>query len=276
LTTIYYGESVWHYDPYDDLKRLFELSGFPVRKVDTIDVSEPGVFITSPMNGDFREHIDSQRGKPRNAHIILWQLERPSSEGAVGKYGEINRRLLYDRYVDEIWVSDRQLAVDTTLRYVTLGSRADFGAPSDEKVWDVVHMSYNNPRRQTIFKQFDQGRIGPNCWPPERDDVLARSRLAVNVHQDTFPYQEPLRFAIFAAYGLPILTETLVDAWPYGDDVMEFAPYDHLYVKAESLLKEDGRRLREMGLACRRRMTEEFEFGKVVRQAVQESVGDWR
>jgi hypothetical protein len=228
------------------------------------------------MNGDYREHLDGQKGRVRNAHVILWQLERPSSEGAVGKYGEANRKLMYDRYVDEIWVSDRQLALDTALRYVPLGSHEGFGAPSDVKQWDVVHMSYNNPRRQTVFKQFEPRRVGPNCWPPDRDEVMARSRLGIAVHQDNFPYMEPLRFSLFAAYGLPILTETLVDAWPYGDDVLEFAPYDHLYAKAEMLLREDGHRLRAMALRCRERMTQEYEFGKVVRQAVQESVGDWR
>jgi len=140
----------------------------------------------------------------------------------------------------------------------------------------VTHQSYLNPRRQTVFKHFEPHRAGPNCWPPERDEVLAHSKIGIASHQDTFPFMEPLRMSLFAAWGLPILTETLVDAWPYGDDVVEFAPYDMLYAKAEQLLREDYRRLKAMADLCRRRMTETFEFGKVVRQAVQESVGEWR
>jgi hypothetical protein len=150
------------------------------------------------------------------------------------------------------------------------------GQPSDQKNWDVVHMSYLNPRRQTVFKHFEDSRVGPNCWPPERDDVLAHTRLAVNVHQDNHPFQEPLRFALFAAWGLPILSETLIDAWPYGADVMEFAPYDRLAMRAEEMLKRDYNKLKQMAWICRERMTKDFEFGKVVRRAVAESVGEWR
>jgi len=276
VTTITYLDPVWHYDPYDDLKRLFELAGFPIRKVDTLDVSEPGVFITSPMNGDWREHIDSQRGRPRNAHLILWQLERPSGSGSVGKYAEENRSLMYERYVDEVWVSDRAMADEAVLRHVVLGSHPDFGVPGDSKRWDVTHQSYANPRRQNIYKHWEPKRIGPNCWPPARDEILATTRLGLVTHQDNYPFLEPLRMSLFAAWGLPMLVETVADAFPYGDDVVEFAPLDQFYPRAEELLKERYTDLIRKARACRERMTREFEFGKVVRRAVEESVGEWR
>jgi len=277
LTNITYLISAWHYDSYDDLRRLFELAGFPTRCFNTLDVSEPGVFITAPLNGDLREHIDSQKGRPRNAHIILWQLERPSgSAGSVGKYAEDNRQAMYERYVDEVWVSDRELADETVLRYVTLGSHPDFGRPGDSKRWDVTHQSYANPRRQNIYKHWEPKRIGPNCWPPARDEVLATTRLGLVTHQDHYPFLEPLRMSLFAAWGLPMLVETVVDAFPYGDDVVEFAPLDQFYPRAEELLKERYGELLKKARKCRQRMTEEYEFGKVVRQAVSESVGEWR
>jgi len=289
MTEIVFLRSVHVYDSYTDFFRLAELAGFPIMRVDELDVSKPGVYITAPMNGDFREHLRSQAKRPRRAHLILWNIERPfGSAGSVGKYAESNRRLMYGleedrspapcRYVDEVWVSDRRLADEASLRYVTLGSHPKLGRVfGGSKKWNYVHMSYMNPRRQTVFKHLPKSEIAPNCWPPRRDKVLMQSRLAINVHQDDHPFMEPLRFALFAAYGLPILSETLVDAFPYGPDTMAFAEFDNLADRAKEIVMEDDwAKWREMGMRCHKLMTEDFEFGKMVRAAVEQSVGEWR
>ena len=57
-------------------------------------------------------------------------------------------------------------------------------------------MSYEVPRRQTIYKYFMN--VGKNGWGEERHRVLQQSKFAVNVHQDQFPFCEPLRLALFA------------------------------------------------------------------------------
>jgi hypothetical protein len=267
-----------HYDSYIDLFRLVELAGFPVIYVDELDVSREGVFITSPMNGEWRPHIDNQEGKPRNAHLILWNLERPSgSSGSVGNYGKSNRELIYKRYIDEVWVSDARLADETGAHFVVLGSHVGLGDPGTEKVYDLVHMSYETGRRQTIYKHFNKERIGPNCWPPERDDVLRKSRFALNVHQDHHPFQEPLRFALFAAWGLPILSETVFDGRPWASEqTIIWNGYDGIVGKLNQMLENDYERWRQMGQRARKMMTEEYEFGKMVRQAVDDRVNKWR
>lgn len=282
------------YDTYVDLWRLVELSGFPTIFVDELDVSREGIYIVSPMNGEWRPHLDNQADKPRNAHLILWNLERPSgSAGSLGNYTEECRMLLYGfrrndrgewvqgkaRYLDEIWVSDRQLAEETNhaTRFVVLGSHEGLGSVGDEKQYDFCHMSYEVPRRQTIYKHFPIDRIGPNCWPPERDEVLRQSRFALNVHQDQHPFQEPLRFALFAAYGLPIVSENIFDAYPWThDSTMIITGYDGLVGKLNQMLDEDYGRWRDMGLRAREMMCFQFEFGKIVRQAVSESTQSWR
>lgn len=266
------------YDSYRDMVRLAELSTFPMIYVDQLDVSQHGVFILLTMNGEYRPHVDNQAHRPRNAHIILWNIERPSgSAGSVGQYGEANRELIYSRYVDEVWVSDRRLAEETTLRFVPLGSDEGLGQPGDgQKRYQFCHMSYEVPRRQTIYKFFDKQAIGPNSWPPERDKVLQQSRFALNVHQDQHPFQEPLRFALFAAYALPIVSETIFDAYPWSDEFMIFSGYDNLILKLREVLGDDYRKYREMGLRARERMCREFQFGKIVKQAVSESYGRWR
>lgn len=268
----------YSYDPYIDFFRLAELSGFPIIYVDQLDVSQHGVFIVSPMNGEWRPHLDNHMDEPRNAHLILWNIERPSgSAGSVGRYAQDNRELLYQRYVDEIWLSDRRLAEETELRFVPLGSDEGLGQPGIDKKYHFCHMSYEVPRRQTVYKYFNKSVIGPNCWPPLRDEVLRQSKFALNVHQDNHPFQEPLRFALFAAYGLPILSETIYDPYPWDPDHMIFAPFDQLVNKMSNLLSGEYRPWKEMGLKARERMCGEFQFGKLVREAVSQSAGkNWR
>ena len=268
-----------HYMPYDDLFRLIEVSGFETIYVDELNPSEHGVFIVSPMNGEFRPHMDNHMYKRRNAHIILWNLERPDgSAGSVGSYGESNRELIYSRNVDEVWCSDRRMAEETTLRFVPLGSDEGLGTPGDgNKRYYFCHLSYEVPRRQTIYKQFDRPFIGPNSWPPERDQVLWSSKFALNVHQDHHPFQEPLRFALFAAYGLPIISETIYDSYPWSDEFMIFAGYDHLARTLREALGDDYRKYRDMGLRARERMCHEFNFRQQVELAVSQSYGrNWR
>ncbi len=279
MTDITFVKTRHHYQPYDDFFRLVEVSGFPTIFVDELDVRQHGVFIVSPVNGEWRPHIENHKNEQRNAHLIVWNLERPSgSEGSVGHYGESNRQLIYQRHADEIWVSDRWLAHETTLRFVPLGSDERLGHPGDgSKRYHFCHLSYEVPRRQTIYKMFDKPFIGPNSWPPERDQVLWSSKFALNVHQDQHPFQEPLRFALFAAYGLPIISETIYDSYPWSEEFMIFAGYDSLVTTMRNALADDYRKYREMGLRARERMCHEFQFRKMVEQAVSESYGrNWR
>ena len=87
----------YQYDSYIDFFRLAELSSFETIYVDELDVSQDGVYITAPVNGEWRPHIDNQSKKARNAHLILWNLERPSGTGSVRQYAKDNREMLFDR-----------------------------------------------------------------------------------------------------------------------------------------------------------------------------------
>lgn len=277
MTDIYFVRTRHVYDSYRDMIRLAELSGFPLIYTDEVDVSKEGVYILITMNGEWRPHVDNQSDKPRNAHLILWNLERPSgSAGSVGNYAQSNRELIYRRHVDEVWVSDRRMADETQLRFVVLGSDEGLGEPSNEKRYAFCHMSYEVPRRTNIYKYFSPDHIGPNCWPPERDEVLRQSRFALNVHQDIHPFQEPLRLALFAAYGLPIISETIFDMYPWSSETMLTVGYDGLVGKLKQALNEDYGPYKEMGLMAREIMCGEFNFGRCVREAVAQSVDNWR
>jgi len=118
--------------------------------------------------------------------------------------------------------------------------------------------------------------IGPNAWPPERDAILKESKFAVNVHQDFHPFQEPLRFALFAAYGLPIISETIKDSFPWSDEFMIYSDYDGLPNKIREVLADDYEKYRAMGIKARLRMTQDFQFGKMVREALKDTIFVWR
>ena len=277
MTEVYFVKTRHHYDSYTDFFRLAELSGFPIIYTDELDTSKDGVYITAPLNGEWEPHIDNQRDKPRRAYLIQWNIERPS--GSAGTGGEYMRRqwwLMHNRYFDEVWVSDATLAQESALRFVVLGSDEGLGEPGDEKKFNFCHMSYETGRRQTIYSSFPSSSIAPNCWPPERDNVLKQSRFALNVHQDRHPYQEPLRLALFAAYGLPIISESIYNMYPWIEETIITVGYDSLVSRLRQALTEDYAPYQEMGLRARERMCKEFQFGAVVRQAVKESVEQWR
>jgi hypothetical protein len=296
MADITFCRPVHNYESYADFWQLVSLSGFPIISVSDLDISKDGIYVTAPMNGDWREHLDSQAGKPRYAHLILWNLERPAgSTGYLGQYIKSSWNLLNGiwetqgkhkegdranvRFIDEIWVSDAKLAdeVGPAVRFVPLGSDEGLGSPSNEKQYDFCHMSYLGAiRRPNIYKHFRDDQIGPNGWGNERDEVLKRSRFALNVHQDNYNFQEPLRFALFAAYGLPIISEDLFNMYPWSNETMITTNYYNLVGKLREVLTSDYEPYRQMGLRARERMAGEFQFGKMVRQAIEESVNRWR
>lgn len=272
LPEIVFVRTSHHYDTYDDLFRLAELSGFPVITLPEVNVSEEKIYILSPINGEWKPHIEAQDNQTRNAYLILWDLERPSSRGGLGSFGRINRKLLYERYFDEVWVGDPRLADETNLRYVPVGSHYDFGAVGTNKVYTFCHMSYIIPRRETIYSQFVN--LAPNAWGERRHIFLQQSKFALTMHQDALPFQEPLRLAIYAAYGLPIISESVYNDYPYNGLVIT-ADYDDLVDKIRECLRGDYNEYREIGMRIRDRMCTQFQFGKVVREAVRDSL-QWR
>lgn len=299
MTEIVFAKPVHNYDSYSDFYKLAELSGFPIISVSDIDITKEYVIITAPMNGDYKEHFvgnlkhweetgeitggqllkQRQSGLPRLAHLIIWNLERPSGSGSVTKYAKDSKSWIDNRFCDEVWVSDPLMADETMLRYVILGSDYGLGEPDwDNKHYDFAHMSVVIPRRAHIYKHFNN--IGPNRWPwddePNRDDVLKGSRFALNVHQDDYPYCEPLRFALFAAYGLPIVSERLGNSFPYNEDIVSF-PYHGLADGLKSCLGDiNYEQFKHKGLSLREKLCNQFQFGKMVRQAIDERVGGWR
>jgi len=213
---IIFAKTRYNYDSYSDFWKLVELSGFDTCFVDEIDIAAQNTtYIITPINGEFRPHIKHHRDelkKPWNAKLIWWNLERHTTMDNV---------ILDDivDYVNDIWVSDRYYAtLNKKFKFVVLGSHPDLRMNKDNisKIYDYCHISYVYGRRDYIHYELKRHglNIGPNGWGEERDKILRASKLLINIHQDIHPISEPLRFAICAAYSLPIISETIKDPYP--------------------------------------------------------------
>lgn len=219
------------YDSYTDYWRLVELSGFPIVYVDEMDLGDVSkTYVVSPFNGELLPLKD----KDRRCRILLWNLERPAGSGDLGMYKKHIRQHIKNRYIDWVIVSDKQLAVRTGFHYVPFGSHKDLGVPGSDKSYDFIHLMCYSNRRSFLFdtpssakSAFSGCSIAPNGWGEQRHQMLMRSWYMLNIHQDDDQYVEPLRFALAAAYGLPILTENLLEVpAPYTAGVVQF-PLQH-------------------------------------------------
>ncbi len=232
MMEIVFANTRYEYDSYTDYRRLVELAGFRRCYIDEIDVRNPYIYIVSPINGEFRPHIDNHRDKEKKCKIVYWCLERPGSLGKFQEFANSNKELLDKEYIDEVWISDRWVVHehhDPRVKFVIMGSdhrlcpNDDFGWKfANRKKHDYIHLSYQTYRRSVIMDRFrvdHKMREAANCWPPERDDALRYSKFFINLHQDEVDMQEPLRVALCASYGLPYICEHCIDPYPLQKNV---------------------------------------------------------
>ena len=265
----------YFYQSYTDFWDLVRLSGFPSCFVNEMDIYSDNTYIVCPMNGEMLDFMGEDKRLGRTARILQWNLERPSGSGGLAQYKASNQALVQSRYFDDIIVSDRALAEQCDFHFVPVGSHPDLGHPGEfeEKQFDFVHLSaytgggrnrcrlFENPEMQ---KEFIGNRsIAPRGWGKEKDLSLKRSRYMLNVHQDEFQYIEPLRFALAAAYGLPVISEDCLDFYPY-EQIVVFKELEDLFSEGSIY----DRFIYDHGLEFRYIMTEKYNFRKWVEVAL--------
>jgi len=216
----------WNYDSYTDFWSLVKLSGYSIIRYDEIDIHSNDTYIVSPANGQLREYVDGigTSWKHRTSELYLWNLERPIN--GIVNYKRDNDELVEQCYVDKIIVSDVALMSECGVNfiYVPVGSHEDLGFPGtyEEKLYDLIHLSCYSNHRSWMFHRPDLPKsdlcglsVAPNGWGQERHERLMKSRFMLCTHQDEFPFIEPLRYALAAAYGLPIIAEASLSTSPY-------------------------------------------------------------
>lgn len=267
MTDIVFVRTRYQYDSYTDYWSLVDLAGFPTCFTDEVDLARNVAYVISPINGEWRPHIDHCRktGQAQDCLLVQWNLERPEGSGSLEHYYESNRQAIEEGYWDEVWVSDRTLAERTGFRHAVLGSDDRLGTPGHHDTWDAIHLSCPSHRRERVWSEMSRAglAVAVNGWGHERHLRLQGSRFMLNVHKEADGnYVEPLRFALAAAYALPVLTETLADPHPYRG--VEQAPYDRLVPRLREMLREDYAGWKERGRILWETLTGEHSFRQEV------------
>ena len=259
------------YGSYTDFWRLVETSQFETCYVDEIDVSKPDTFIFTPMNGEVVPHLRSEVAqKTKRAKVIWWNLERPVGDPTHSKSLEELKHL-----IDDIWVSDKWCASkEPRYRFVMMAGHRDFGTRSPTKHYDFCHLSYLWGRRFDVVNGLIASglKAAPEAYGREaQDQHVATSKIMLNLHQ----YEEskiaaPLRFAVAASYGIPIISEALSESpWIHGveDFVWGMAPIEHIPLSLRMALTEDHRE--EQGEEIFQTLCEQTDFRKEVEKALR-------
>jgi len=230
MSQVIFCRTRWHYDSYIHFWKLVELSKFPTCYVDEIDWGLDNVYIVSPINGELPSPLPT-----RNCKIIWWNIER---EGCYPpeKFGEF----------DEVWCSDKGISERHGAKFVVLGSHQKLGYYTAFKRCTVTTNCYETPRRTLIFNELrkDAWTFAPNSFDIP-DHEFAASRLQVLPQQDGAAPQTvtPLRFAIAAAYKMPLVYELEhSDPFPFVDqEHFVRTNYRHLIPAAKDTLKRTDR-----------------------------------
>jgi len=200
------------YESYADFWTLVQVSGYPLIFIDEIDpLRADCVYIYSTPDA-------SHEWAGAKAKIIYWLIEW---------YGDYVQK----PGIAETWVSNATFAQRLGARFVPLGSHEMLGSMQQlESIYDVAHMSYADIyRRRLLLDQLIAagGKVAPNGWGQARDSILRSSKVMLHIHQFAeYPALAPLRAAIAAAYGLPLITENGWSTAPYTEAI--YAPYDEL------------------------------------------------
>lgn len=264
------------YGSYVDYRRLVDLSGFERCRFPSMDFGSDCVYIVSPVN---REFWDTARARPgaRRCGIVWWNLERPDPP-EIDPIQDLVTTEVHASVesvlplVDAVWVSDRSYAsARPEFKHVVMGSHPGLAeGPPLTTIYDFCHMSYVHGRRRVIDGLAREFRVGPAGFGPERERTLRSSRAMLNIHQTEAPTGEPLRFALAAAHGLPLLSERMGDPWPLqeGEHLLSF-PYDRAAESLRVWLRDWAvARLAEIGSNLRTALTRDRTFRGCVEEAV--------
>ena len=204
------------YHSYQDYWRLVELNNYAWCYEDEMNAQdESKVYILTW----FGAQGDGWQGA--KAHIIVWNLEWHQPDHDLPG-------------VKEWWSPDAAFARQNNWRYVPCGSDTRLNPHPNvrrPRGYDVALMMYRDPHRRAhlIWQMQQRGlKIAPDGWDINRHRSLQTSRVQVHIHQhEQIRAVSPLRFAVAAAYQLPIITETLEDSGILSECLLQ-ADYAHL------------------------------------------------
>lgn len=258
MPDVIFARTRYNYDSYSDFFRLVELSGYPVVFVDEMDIHDATkTYILSPLNGEWNQGWTDVQSR-----LIWWDLEWR----LVGDYPHIPG-------VSEIWASDRWYANQISAKYVLLGSHSGLNLEPGETrphKFDFVMLSYMTYRRQWIRDRILQTglMLAPNGWSRERHETLIKTAIMLHVHQnDEVNTIAPQRWALAAAYGMPVISESITDRGLFGYTQFMDCEYGYLPTFLK-MWRSDYRRLNDYGAALHDFLCVQHTFRKEVEAAL--------
>lgn len=260
------------YGSYTDLWRLIQLSGFRLVYFDEMDMDSDNIYIASSPQSDWWTMFEA----PHRCRIVWWDIE-------------FYPDLTFDHIEGvDIWTADPAYAKAKGIRFILMGSNPCLaGYHTDETGWvhptferiqhkayDAILLAHMTWRRQVVQGQMvELGlRVAPNenLWGSVRHTVLSQTRAMVHVHQrDDYRAFAPQRFALAAAYKLPLLTETLPCLAPFDHHTALPHDFQGLAQHAHHWLgRNDARILENYGVALHQFLCEEHSFRKTIEAAL--------
>jgi hypothetical protein len=268
--------SSYRYPSYTDFWRLVELSGFQVVEKREVNLESDNLYIWPEMNGDLMVCLQGRPKTKRQARTVFWNLERPDMRASETMDAQAWWRAGLDEIyelVDAIWVSDRNiLAMDPRSTWACLGGHPGLlELPTGSGLsYDVAHLGQRTPRREVVIQELERRGItvSPNAWGVERTRILSTSKLMLGVERLGGAHiSMPIRWAVAAAYRLPIIQEEhpAPDPLVAGESVL-MAPIDRLADLVEASLKQD---LKPIGTAAWETFCEKYTFRSQVEETIR-------
>lgn len=216
--TVTFVRTRYKYDPYEDFFALATLSGYPICYLDEMDISDPSrCYIITPKNGEWGNYEGAK------ARLIWYQLE-----------WEATRDPLPAGFAEK-WTADAWHARKIGARFVPLGSHPGLnpgGAVSFQ--YDAIFLGYASCWRrgnmlEDLHRKGLRVNVAGNTWGENRHKALLSARVMLHIHQhEEVPTIAPLRWAIAAAYKLPLFAETMIDPSPFGLQHFMRATYNQM------------------------------------------------
>jgi hypothetical protein len=247
------------YPSYTDVRRLVELSGFEwIRASDMNDLDEIDHIWLSP---------EQPYWLATGGRQIWWNLEyggeyEPRKDGVWDVHGEV-------------WACDPTWAQAHGAKLVVMGSHPGLNPNPlltlEGKMFDFLMLAYMTPRRVALRDQLRDLKHPVEIYPGYgalRAAHLADSALMLHAHQrDDTPAIAPQRFALCAAYKLPLIHEAVPDEGEYGQYAL-FEEYTKL-AEATRFDLDEPDILREVGVELHDWLCVEHTFRKSVEDALK-------
>lgn len=268
------------YESYRDFWELVRLSGFKSTPFVEADLSRAGVYICPSLDVEFMKWTSARPKGKRAAKVVFWNLERPDAHLRPGMDPMEMLRRGNDEILemaDEVWVSDRGLhAADPRMRFAVMGGHLGLFQPPEGmllKERQVVHIGQLTPRRRAVLEDIEKFGIPVvrGTWDWDRIRCLASSVALVSIDRiGHMNVSAPLRWAVAASYGLPILSEWIKDPFPLKPGRSVFmAPWEGIPWLVSDALKDPD--LVDRGREAWRVFCEEWTFRRGVEEALAAS-----